>query len=401
MDKNFEQELLDIFGTVAFEWAEDGPEIELSDTVPVVVLETSIMQKYLRPFLRRKLGDAPTQKAVEVVFGEHDVTFTTYDGLVLLQARVPVVRTAGMAGRRACLDLMTLIKTLAFQGSTLRIFLDEDDHYRMSFRGGWVYLPQYEVDQSWFADPAMVAPDEPESEQKIEITTLGDVVGAMRKLIASAVHPEFRVVFGEDEALYACNGTTVMQSDCFFLPVAIRDVDLSLLEAVLASQDSGVVELKLFSCVEFTAGAGGAKIRLVLPRRFSRLARQYTRAIRDLSGGFLMDARSVAKALAMFNSLPTDSGYTTLVATYGAAASLVAEMKSKDGRLSEFVLSRELRLPREGTQQFFRIRTKALLESLAGFVAEDLVEIDLDGGQLFLQNTLLKATIIMGAMRGI
>ncbi len=63
------------------------------------------------------------------------------------------------------------------------------------------------------------------------------------------------------------------------------------------------------------------------------------------------------------------------------------------------MLSRELRGPFDGPQQYFRIRTKALLEALSGFATEDLVEIGLDAGQLLLQNTLLRATVIMGAVR--
>jgi hypothetical protein len=399
MDKNFEQELLDIFGTVAFDWAEDGPEIELSESVPVVVFETAVLQKYLRPFLRRKIGETPTLKAVEVQFGEQTVTFTTNDGLVLLQARIPYITECQMSGKRVCLDLLTVIKALAFQGATTRFFLDDEGHYRMSFRGGWVYIPQYDLPVAWFSSP--VDKQDPESEQKIEITTLCDVLSSMRKLIASAVHTEFRMVFGEDESLYACNGTTVMQSDCFFLPIAIRDVDLGLLEAVLATQETGIVELRLLTSVEFRTGSGNSSIRLLVPRRYSKLAKQYTRAIRPVQGGFLADARAVHKALTMFKSLPTDSGYTTLIASYGPTPSMVAELRSQDGKISEFVVSRETRLPREGHQQYFRIRTKALLETLSGFASEDLVELDIDSGQLLLQNTLLRATVIMGAPRAV
>jgi hypothetical protein len=79
----------------------------------------------------------------------------------------------------------------------------------------------------------------------------------------------------------------------------------------------------------------------------------------------------------------------------------VAELRSQDGKISEFVVSRETRLPREGHQQYFRIRTKALLETLSGFASEDLVELDIDSGQLLLQNTLLRATVIMGAPRAV
>lgn len=387
MENWFEGDLLNLGETV------EGAALEGADSVTIV--QTEALRNAMKPLLKRKAGPADDPLLSAVVFrqsGDSSVELTATDLLTYVATSVATEPGSTPMKRPVALDLASLDAVVKVQGETTTVVLSESEVF-VVFAGGRLYVPSYSLDFKKF-DADAAAPGEPTRRTKAPVVVMLDTISALKKLAASADRSELKMLFGEGDRVYACDGSTVMRSDCYFVDTAVKLSDVDVLEALLqVSEVNETAEIDEFSdCVRVSSGPG----KLVFARRAAKLSKQYSDAVRSPQEFFYVDSSALHRALGVLGSVRDSGGYVT-VASDGDA--LTVHSKSNDGQVSKFVVSRD----RGGSsgpapQGSIRLRIPVAARALSGFVGSDNVRVGLSDGQLLLDDSNAVAVVLNGAL---
>lgn len=362
----------------------------LADADAVIVMETDVLRAALKPLLRQKTGsvDDPFVLSVLLVPRTASVVFKTSNLVTYVSTEVAVDTEASRLPTQAvALDLASLADALRPMGPNTTLVIS-DGYKRVDLMlAGTIHIPCYSVEPALF--DAESAAGAIVNEQASSCIALQETVQSLRRLAAAAEQVDMKMLFGYDDHVFSCDGTTVMKSDCFFVPTAVKLSDIDIVNALLSSadhyEDARLVEYENHVAISTSAG------KVTFPKRTATLAPTYRGAIRIVESFFHVHAKKVHSVLQVLGSV-RDSGERVTFVCEGETEAPVFTLysKSKEGALSRLVVSREF----EGTPQQGQIRMSidAALRTLSGFGGT--VSVGIEDKQLIVNDSTVCATVI-------
>ena len=229
--------------------ASDGVATEVVEGFNVLEINTSKFLLALKPLLKRKSGpaDAYILNAVMLDFDVRSLILRATDLLTFVETAVDMeIDRPDWFIKPIALDLVSLAAVVKNQGETTKIAVSGDmREIRIFFAGGSAHIPSYALDPVKFMDPTKR--QTVMSKKSVSAVVLLDTVSSLKGMAAYADLPEMKMLFGEGDYLYASDGLTVTQSECYFPQTAVSLSDVAVIEGI-----AGLVEpFETVDVVEF------------------------------------------------------------------------------------------------------------------------------------------------------
>lgn len=371
-------------------------EVAAENAANVVVVDTGDLRDALKPLVKQKSGaaDDPQLLAALLVPDGDVLRLKTTDLVTYVSTEVPVdEELSRMPAHPVAVDLAALDSLAKVQGETTTIAVSEGGEASVLFAGGSLHLPTYLLQPSAFDASAAVG--EPVDSWKSPAIVLLEMMNATKKLAAAADRADMRMLFGARDYVYACDGVTVVRSDCYFVPTAVKLSDVDVVEALL--QGAAMAEQATLTEYEDYVSVAASIGTATFPKRTVSLARQYTDAVRDAEDYFFVDAKRVHDLLKVLGAVRDTGGYATFAVEVDDEPVLTMYSKAEDGSVSRVVVSREFvgEAPEEAE---LRMRIPSAVRALYGFASGDVAEVCVGGGQMVINDANAKATVIMGTV---
>jgi hypothetical protein len=375
-----------------------GDEGLLADLAgSLIKVNTEALKDALKPLMKLRTGTAedPLLRAVLMVPNDNKIIFKMTDMVTYTQTEVSVLEGSRMPNKSIALDVASLNAVMRIQSDVTEIALyDNCQDVQILFAGGNIYIPSYTLDNTRFDSEGILG--DVISSRQSSVLVLLDTIQALKRLAAAANRTEMRMLFGYDDHVFACDGTTVMRSECYFIPTAVRLVDADVMEALLQTVESTdsaeLIETETYVSVRVSKGT------LSFPKRTAVLVQAYRDAIIDVEDPFVVDPAKLLQVILVLKAIYGTEGYATFVeeqSDEGPVFTLYS--KAGNGKVSRVVVSRDTVLTETGEDEI-RMQLDAIIRMLRGFSGPDLVHMALENGRLYLHDVSVKAAVIMGTV---